>query len=804
MEYDADGIRGFLQQVASHTNPPSPDSTPTLPHGQAWVSNGGVAASGVKYAPASDAVAWGNKGCPLLPRDMREQHKGVRLPRDLEQAFGLSLKVDQLDSELLGLVDWDTLTGRAAGMFREFLYSLGSPDDQVAIPAGIPLTWFEGLPLTGRTRNCVRRAFQGTGTVSFLGIPMLAHEFLRIRSVGLSTLNELKCVVESAELERASDKSAAGPSDDYMPPTATEQDEQVHETAVQLARNMSSFNEQIYRFARWAIAETESQTFGEAIAELIQIGMANETWKAVASVRLLDLAARPQHPYEVLDEWAKQMDPRSRTIFLARVSGHPQTKLTLEALAAEFGVTRERIRQVEVKIRRSLETFLSSDVAAPIRWRAETLRQELNVAAPIDTVAHLLRAPSGCNDYRAILLEMAGPYDHEQEWYTLRSAQASDPTSNILTQADDAGRINGEFASSRLTDWGLHAAFHNEWLTRDGSVRLFGGQLVLWGTSIADRLMFALADIGRPATVDEMVNHVGENRSRYSISNALADDPRLLRVSRTQWGLASWGLPEYSGVADAMRSMLQESGEVISVEDVVRRMGRTFGVAESTTLAYCNAPMFVVEGEFLRLRDHDSEPFIYGSDSLQRTPGVFCLGSMRLARLFKVNSDILRGSGTTLTHAAGALLGIEVNAHLSFNNQHGDRVDITFPESSLIGPTFGSIRRIAERLSAKEGQCLTLIIDRSDMTVTGQVTDLSNRSPSWDVVGSLTGISEPVDLDALAQALRCDAGEVRSVLSTRGDDDVLAFLPKPEASAGLDDALAALEDHVEQVRGSDR
>ena len=624
MASDAGEIRHFLRQVESHTASPTPDAT--LPHGQAWISNGGVAANGIRYAPASEAVAWGNRGCPLLPREVREQHKGVRLPRDLEQAFGLSLTVDQLDSEILGRLDGETLMIHAAGMFREFLYSLGTPADQVAIPAGIPLEWFESLPLSGRTRNCVRRAFQEIGTVSFLGIPVMAREFLMGRSVGLSTLNELTCVVESTELEWAGDESDAGHSGNSLPRRSTEYDEQVHETAVQLARNMSSFNEQIYRFARWAIAETEAQTFGEAIAELIRVGMANDAWKALASVRLSDLAAHPPHPYEVLDEWAKQMDPRSRAILLARVSGYPQNRLTLEALAAEFGVTRERIRQVEVRVRRSLETFLGTDEAAPVRWRAATLRQELKVAAPMDTVVHLLRAPSGSNDYRAILLEMAGPYDHEREWYTLRSAQANDPTSTILTQADEAGRIDSEFARSQLTDWGLHASLHNEWLTRDSSVRLFNGQLVLWGSSIADRLLFALADIGRPATVDEMVNHVGENRSRYSISNALADDSRLLRVSRTHWGLASWGLPEYSGVADSMRGLLQESDEAISVEDMVRLMRRTFDVAENTTLAYCNAPMFVVEGEFLRLRDHNSEPFVYGSDLLQRTPGVFYLG----------------------------------------------------------------------------------------------------------------------------------------------------------------------------------
>ena len=69
------------------------------------------------------------------------------------------------------------------------------------------------------------------------------------------------------------------------------------------------------------------------------------------------------------------------------------------------------------------------------------------------------------------------------------------------------------------------------------------------------------------------------------------------------------------------------------------------------------------------------------------------------------------------------------------------------------------------------------------------------------VIGRLTGIATPADLDGLARALNCNAGEVRTVLRTRGDSDVLDFLPKPEASAGLDDALATLEDHIEKARG---
>ena len=76
-----------------------------------------------------------------------------------------------------------------------------------------------------------------------------------------------------------------------------------------------------------------------------------------------------------------------------------------------------------------------------------------------------------------------------------------------------------------------------------------------------------------------------------------------MRVNRSNWGLASWGLPEYSGVAESMRSILEELGGPLSIAEMARRLNKSFGVVESTTLAYCSAPMFLVEGESLRLRD---------------------------------------------------------------------------------------------------------------------------------------------------------------------------------------------------------
>ena len=487
----------------------------------AWVTHGGVSANGTAYLAASHAIAWGRPGCPMVPSEVRERNEGVRLPYELEQALGAPITVDQLDRDILKELGIHYLLASVAKIFRQFLYSDSAYSASVAIPAGVPLRWLEALPLTGRTRGCVLKAFHAAGADDVLSMPMLAHEFLDVRSVGVSALNELTCVIESAAVEHAD----SDPVSDWDGATAEREVRQwvdpTNTVAGQVAEGMSSFNQYLTEFASWAMAETDAKTFGEAIAELIRIGEGNESWKQVASVSLTELATQPPHPYEVLDEWLEQLEPRSREIFRARVSSHPSSMLTLDELGSGFGVTRERIRQVEVKTRRLLNDFLDSKEALPIRWRASTLRWLLGVTAPVDTSEHLLRPPPGCNDHRSILLEMAGPYDRDDDWLSLRSAQHSDPTFVILSQVDEVGRVDTELATSLLNDWGLDVSLHERWLTRDPSIRLFNGQLVRWGSSISDRLAFALADIGRPATVDEMVAHVNEDRSRNSIINAL-------------------------------------------------------------------------------------------------------------------------------------------------------------------------------------------------------------------------------------------------------------------------------------------
>ena len=312
---------------------------------------------------------------------------------------------------------------------------------------------------------------------------MQASQFLRIHSVGVTTLNELTCVIESAELGwtaenptvealQPAERLAAFNSVGVTPlnePTRVIESAELGWTAekptveaLQSVERLAAFNGHLCQFARWAMAETDARSFGEAVVELIQTGATNEVWESIAWVNLTDLSTQAPHPYAVVDKWVEEMDPRFQTIFRARIPCQADGVTTLEELGGQFGVTRERIRQIEAKLRRRLTRFLVSDAALPVRWRAATLRRMVGVAAPLDVVEHLIKSPPGCNDYSSILLEIAGPYDRDSDWLTLRSRQCDDPTSRILAQVDEVGRIGREFATSQLTEWGLDVSTARE------------------------------------------------------------------------------------------------------------------------------------------------------------------------------------------------------------------------------------------------------------------------------------------------------------------------------------------------------
>ena len=111
---------------------------------------------------------------------------------------------------------------------------------------------------------------------------------------------------------------------------------------------------------------------------------------------------------------------------------------------------------------------------------------------------------------------------------------------------------------------------------------------------------------------------------------------------------------------------------------------------------------------------------------------------------------------------------------------------ITFPESSFLGPSLGSTRSVAEHVGARIGDYLTMIFDRSDMSVEARATPKNHFEPSWDLVARLSGIQPDTKLSGLAESMGCEAHEVVERLTKRKDHVILKALPANVADANVE------------------
>ena len=821
-----------------------------------WLVRGGTTFDGIAYGPPSSAVAWGAAGCPLISRVYRLRYGQQLAPKPLRKVLEKpNLLVSELDTDVLRQFDLGTLSDGLLKSIRDLIYEFPILPRDVAIPPGIPVSWVTALPTDNRIRNRLRRFPWPHDWIT--EEPLWCSQLMSIRGIGKSSLNELLCVIESAELEIEQTEMEDDPTvaemtgrilgrvqlgrterwassqsqvrrehdrrqvvDKVLP---VEQDvhdnttdsafqEAVKETARQAIRvgllqfdsrddhpavideeceavcSVSALGHLLREFVTWALAETDAQTIGEAISQLLMKAEAPKAWQDIAELSLNQAGNRPEQPYSILESWSNQLPKREQHIFNTRIAcleGMP----TLKDLGDRYGVSRERIRQLEKRVRRKLSIMLKRESTWPIHWRAETLRQNIGVAAPLTSVENLLSSLNRNADFRGIVLELAGPYKLLEGWLVLKSALSSEPTPRIRDMADEIGFIDPQLAAQALKSWGLDMSLHEEWLMRDGKIHRLNGRLVRWDGSIGDKMVIALADIGRPATAQALLDHIEEGRAKSSVANALSSDSRAIRVSRNEWALESWGFPEYSSISESIRQLLRRHEEPLAVEHVVTQLRKKLGMKENSVRAYCQAPMFILANGVVRLRRED-EPYIYDVASLRNAKGVFALGPQRVSLLMEVDSELLRGSGRVLTHAAGSILEVALNQLLTFNSRDGDVVTVTFPETSINGPFIGSVRSLAMASKAKLGDQLTLVLDRSDMSVTAVVTDLAQHEPGWQLASRLTGIVDSKGLEGLAAALRCEKGEVRALLSKRGDNVIRDALPTRPVSYELDRALA--------------
>jgi hypothetical protein len=475
-------------------------------------------------------------------------------------------------------------------------------------------------------------------------------------------------------------------------------------------------------------------------------------------------------------------------------------------LATEIGVTKQRVRQLSVLAEERIQEALAAPRFAPIGWRAHTLRTRLGTAVPSDThhlneaTQHVTRGVSDAGRERVldVLLWLAGPYSWDSATGWLRTKEVPGPEV-IDTFSDERGRVDMQRLQEHLTGSGLLPAVQPVWRDQIGRIRNIESNWLIWSGTVTDKAARVLDVWGRPATPEEIVNSIGEGHDVRATRSRLLEDERFMRVDMTRIGLRSWGLEEYSSIAEEIDQELDRRGGTADLGDLVATLVARFNLREASIRFYVNAPMFVLEGDTIRRRTsadaHDPVP------PVTDTAGCYLLGPDALTWRVEVSTDTLRGSGRQMPAPIAAWLGVMPGSRRSLTAD-GVAVGVTWPETSAAGPALGSIRFLVERVGGQVGEQVLLVFRRDEGTVglTRIESLTANAAQGLQRLSLLTGIPqsavEGVFLHALGQALGTSGtlAAVTAALRKRGESALATLLPAESESPELDAAIDALKD----------
>lgn len=639
----------------------------------------------------------------------------------------------------------------------------------------------------------LRKALARAGIYTWRDLGELSPADLRrLPGIGSRKANDiLRCCVTQSILSRSERQK-------YIDAGLYKQQEDLEEAV-----------ENLRILAAWAVRERKVAHAADLWHLAPGIGMTpdlQELWNNFASLRLAviaDAALTEVHLEQLVGELLESLDDTERAVYERRVlSNSPRT---LEEVGQELGFTRERARQLQVGAEECIQSLLTSRRFLPLWWRARELRSVLGRAAPrecqstSEILARCLRdvRSDACPVVESLLLRLAGPYRYREGWLEL--ADLPDlPATSLASLADPNGTLPLAAAYEWLAKQGVQPLFHDAWLEQAGKFRRFGSTLVRWSGSLIDKSVAILALRGQPTDAETLVAEVGEGHSVRTALNGFFGDDRLIRVSRTHWALKSWGLEEYTGIVQEIAQRINEGGGRILLTDLVEELVRQFGVKEGSVKTYAEAPMFVLEDGWIRLRD-DAEPFTLPLE-IAPCKGVYQPSPELISISIPVDNEILRGSGRSFPAPVAAAIGVYPGLTSVFAWEGGDLV-VTWPKTSAFGPYLGSIRGLVLAVGAQEGDVVRLDFNLHLRQVACELIPRSLEGiPHTEALRLLTGMDGGTDAaERLAVALGVALADVRRQLIERGDSAVAELLPPPVLDEALEAALSELADLLEKA-----
>jgi len=556
--------------------------------------------------------------------------------------------------------------------------------------------------------------------------------------------------------------------------------------------------------ASWRGIESVRELFEEMVIGNTSEWSTVDVLNSMLSIPITEIAGAHAQEFDwrrQLSERFESLEPRTKDILDRRLPAPGTDRPTLEMLAIEENLTKERIRQILEKGREKLRS--SSAVISEAKRVAEILSKPCSDRA----VREIGHDPSDLNTRLvvgvAIQLKLLwGEFVWRGEefgdtmwWVPQPGSEPSTILVEILSQL--SGRcgpvedVSAEFVKrvSIASDEDpmaivVSAAEHSE------KLRLYEGQIGIWSGSLADRCVQLLVLQAHAMTTEELAIALGREADDRTVYNGLAHERstgrRIILTAERTWALSEWeDVEEYQMLVDVMKERIAAHGGAISLRLLQREIASTTQFkASSVQMNATMYPKFKCIDDIVTVRADDEE-FDVGPPELCEHMFRRIDGEYKGLWTFDIVVDYERmyKSSTAFPAQAAQMLGIAFDSEALVSCGTA-RLSMSWKHN--LGRIFSrnGLRELASFMRANPG-------DRIRFTIVGKLevhAELLQRPPSSgpvefvrDLIG---GTGAETLLDDLGEAIGLDGTvdfgfsleDLLARLSDRGNSNIRAAL----------------------------
>ncbi len=418
-----------------------------------------------------------------------------------------------------------------------------------------------------------------------------------------------------------------------------------------------------------------------------------------------DVAPPPFQVGALFAEAVAALDPRRRTVALKRTYARDPEKL--EVLGTEFGVSRERARQLEANLRIVVEEQVGHELRKAAQW----MRSKIGCAAEEQEVDRMLEllASDAPEEYRvaAEVAVMAVAGYQRMEWGVgdLKFLDLVDRVRSMAPScANDAGIVDEETLLETAADGSTHGwdlAVRNAGLVR------IDDYLMLRDTRRA-RVFATLETLGEPVTRPDLAKAAGLP-DNTTLSSLLSSDPLFARLTKDKWGLVEWTDSPYEGVVAELVKRIKRAGGEAPAEELLREIPDQFEVLPATVRNYLATRKFEVSNGMVRVV---KTPFV-PPQPLYEARDVVWIPDGHPALHIVVGEHHLKGNSQKVSIAVAQHFDVapDQSAKLPFADPAGvDAASLIWRSYDPNGPEMGRLREAMEAVGAEPGDLVTVVL----------------------------------------------------------------------------------------------